>query len=76
LQESLTASRRTLEATNPIELTLTVPHPVTAHVTRLRDGDVRRRKCAADLLMAESKFLRVKGSRAMPDEPETLDASV
>jgi transposase-like protein len=58
--------RRTLTTTNPIESALSVTRRVTARVTRWRDGDMRRRWCAAGLLRAEGKFRRVRGHRAMP----------
>ena len=74
LEETLTvvrlgvpgALRRTLATTNPIESALSVTRRVTARVTRWRDGDMRRRWCAAGLLRAEGKFRRVKGHRAIP----------
>ena len=60
------ALRRTLATTTPIESALSVTRRVTARVTRWRDGEMRRRRCVADLLRAESKFRRVRGHRAMP----------
>src|SRR5262249_17054346 len=74
LEETLTvvrmgvpaALRRTLATTNPIESALSVTRRVTARVTRWRDGEMRRRWCAAGLLRAEAKFRRVKGHRALP----------
>jgi len=48
---------------------------VTARVTRWRDGDMRRRWCAAGLLRAESKFRRVKGHRAMTALIKALENS-
>jgi transposase-like protein len=60
------ALRRTLATTNPIESALSVTRRVTGRVTRWREGDMRRRWCAAGLLRAESKFRRIKGHRAMP----------
>ena len=73
LEETLTvvrlgvsaALRRTLSTTNPIESALSVTRRVTARVTRWRDGDMRKRWCAAGLLRAEAKFRRLKGCRAM-----------
>ena len=50
---------------NPIESALSVTRRVTARVTRWRDGEMRRRWCAAGLLLAESQFRRIKGHRAM-----------
>jgi putative transposase len=74
LEETLTvvrlglagALRRTLATTNPIESALSVTRRVTGRVTRWREGEMRRRWCAAGLLRAESKFRRIKGHRAMP----------
>jgi hypothetical protein len=68
--------RRTLATTNPIESALSVTRRVTARVTRWRDGDMRRRWCAAGLLRAEAKFRRVKGHRAMPALLKALEAVV
>jgi hypothetical protein len=67
--------RRTLATTNPIEPALSVTRPVTARVTRWRDGDLRRRWCVAGLLRAESKFRRVKGHRAMTALLKALEGS-
>jgi putative transposase len=64
--------RRTLATTNPIESALSVTRRVTARVTRWRDGDMRKRWCAAGLLRAEAKFRRVEGRRAMPTLPKAL----
>jgi putative transposase len=84
LQETLTvvrlgvsaALRRTLATTNPIESALSVTRRVTARVTRWRDGDMRKRWCAAGLLRAESKFRRLKGCRAMPTLLKALESLV
>ena len=40
-----------------------------------RDGDMRRRRCVAGLLRAESKFRRVKGHRDMPTLKRALEES-
>ena len=69
------ALRRTLATTNPIESALSVTRRVTARMTRWRDGEMRRRWCAAGLLRAESKFRRVKGHRALPTLIKALEAS-
>ena len=45
-------------------------------MTRWRDGDMRRRWCAAGLLRAEAKFRRVKGHREMPALLKALEAVV
>ena len=84
LEETLTvvrlglsgALRRTLATTNPIESALSITRRVTARVTRWRDGDMRKRWCAAGLLRAESKFRRVKGRRAMPTLLKALESLV
>jgi putative transposase len=84
LEETLTvvrlgvsaALRRTLATTNPIESALSVTRRVTGRVTRWRDGDMRKRWCAAGLLRAESKFRRVKGRRAMPALLKALESLV
>jgi transposase-like protein len=84
LEETLTvvrlgvsgALRRTLATTNPIESALSVTRRVTARVTRWRDGDMRRRWCAAGLLRAESKFRRLKGYRGMAALLDALEAMV
>ena len=70
------ALRRTLATTNPIESALSVTRRVTARVTRWRDGDMRKRWCAAGLLRAESKFRRLKGCRAMPTLLKALESLV
>jgi hypothetical protein len=62
--------------TNPIESALSVTRRVTARKTRWRDGDMRRRSCAAGLLRAEAKFRRVKGHRAMPALLKAPEAAV
>ena len=69
------ALRRTLATTNPIESAISVTRRVTARVTRWRDGEMRRRWCAAGLLRAESKFRRVKGHRAMTALLKALEGS-
>ena len=60
------ALQRTLATTNPIESALSVTRRVTARVTRWRDGDMRKRWCAAGLLRAESKFHRKAVARCQP----------
>jgi putative transposase len=72
----LGALRRTLTTTNPIESALSITRPVTARVTRWRDGDMRKRWRTAGLLRAESKFRRVKGRRAMPTLLKALESLV
>jgi hypothetical protein len=84
LEETLTvvrlgvsgALRRTPATTNPVESALSVTRPVTARVTRWRDGDMRRRWCVAGLPRAEAKFRRVMGHGAMPALLKALEAVV
>ena len=83
LEETLTvvrlglagALRMTLATTNPIESALSVTRRVTARVSRWRDGEMRRRRCVAALLRAESQFRRVKGHRALPTLIKALEVS-
>jgi transposase-like protein len=83
LEETLTvvrlglagALRRTLATTNPIESALSVTRRVTARVTHWRDGEMRRRWCAAGLLRAERQFRRIKGHRALPTLIKALEES-
>jgi len=55
-----------LSSTNLIESAFSTASRVSGNVKRWRDGDMRRRWCAAGLLVAEKKFRRVKGFRHMP----------
>lgn len=66
--------RRTLSSTNVIESALSVTRNVTSRVKRWREGDMRRRWCAAGLMRAEQKFKRVKGYRQIPQLVAALDA--
>jgi len=70
------ALRRTLSTTNPIESALSVTQRVTARATRWRDGDMRKRWCAAGLLRAEAKFRRLTGRHAMPTLLKALESLV
>lgn len=67
--------RRTLANTNVIESALSVTRTVTSRVKRWREGDMRRRWCAAGLLRAEQKFRRVKGHRQLPQLIAALDSA-
>jgi putative transposase len=58
--------RRTLSTTNPIESAISIARTVTGRVKRWRDGNMRKRWCAAGLLRAEQKFRRIKGHRHLP----------
>jgi hypothetical protein len=64
-----------LATTHPIESALAVTRRVTARVTRWRDGEMRRRWCAAGLLRAERQSRRIKGHRALPTLIKTLGES-
>ncbi|NIA26353.1 MAG: hypothetical protein GWP04_12475 [Gammaproteobacteria bacterium] len=57
---------RTLMSTNPIESMISIARTTTSNVKRWRDGEMRRRWCAAGMLEAEKSFRRVKGYRQMP----------
>jgi hypothetical protein len=65
-----------LATANPIESALSVTRRVTARVTRWRDGEMRRRRCAAGLLRAERQFRRVEGHRALPTLIKALEESI
>lgn len=74
LEEMFTVARlgvtgtlaRTLRSTNPIESMISIARTTTANVKRWRDGEMRRRWCAAGMLEAEKSFRRVKGHAQMP----------
>ncbi len=57
---------RTLMSTNPVESMISIARTTTANVKRWRDGEMRRRWCAAGMLEAERSFRRVRGYRQMP----------
>jgi putative transposase len=57
---------KTLMSTNPIESMISIARTTTSNVKRWRDGEMRRRWCAAGMLEAEKSFRRVKGYRQMP----------
>jgi len=57
---------RTLMSTNPIESMISIARTTTGNVKRWRDGEMRRRWCAAGMLEAEKSFRRVRGYRQMP----------
>lgn len=65
-----------LSSTNLIESSLSTARKVSANVKRWRDGDMRRRWCAAGLLVAEKKFRRVKGYRHMPQLVTAIERAV
>jgi transposase-like protein len=66
--------RKTLSSTNPIESMFDLVRKVTHRVTRWREGDMRRRWCAAGLLRAEQRMHCVKGYRQIPQLLAALDA--
>ena len=57
---------KTLMSTNPIESMISIARTTTSNVKRWRDGEMRRRWCAAGMLEAEKSFRRVRGYRQMP----------
>ena len=80
--------RASFATTNPIESTFSSVRRLTHRVSNWRNGDMRHRWCATGLLIAESKFRKLKGYRNIPkliralqklvgDEPidKTMDAA-
>jgi len=65
-----------LSSTNLIESSLSTARKVSRNVKRWRDGDMRRRWCAAGLLVAEKKFRRVKGYRHLLQLIAALERAV
>ncbi len=65
-----------LTSTNIIESALSTSRKVARNVKRWRTGDMRRRWCAAGLLVAQSKFRRVKGHKQMKRLIEIVDRAV
>jgi len=57
---------KTLRSTNPIESMISIARTTTGNVKRWRDGQMRRRWCAAGMLEAEQSFRRVRGYKQMP----------
>jgi hypothetical protein len=45
---------------------ISIARTTTSNVKRWRDGEMRRRWCAAGMLEAEKSFRRVRGYRQMP----------
>jgi len=84
LEETLTLIRLGLPAelrvhlvsTNIIESALSTSRKVARNVKRWRTGDMRRRWCAAGLLVAQSKFRRVKGHKHMKRFVEIIDRAI
>ena len=58
--------RKSLSSTNIIESAFSVAEELCRRVKRWREGDHRERWAGSALLLAESKFRRVKGYREIP----------
>jgi hypothetical protein len=65
---------KTLRSTNPVESMISIARTTTGNVKRWRDGQMRRRWCAAGMLEAEKSFRRVRGYRQMPSLVKQLRA--
>ena len=63
LSESL---ERTLMTTNPVESMISIARTTQRNVKNWKDAAMARRWTAAGMLVAESKFRRVKGHKDMP----------
>ena len=57
---------RSLRSTNPIESMISTARVTTGNVKLWRDGEMRRRWCAAGMLEAEKSFRRIKDYAQMP----------
>jgi hypothetical protein len=57
---------RTLLTTNPVESMISIARTTQRNVKNWRDAAMARRWTAAGMLVAESKFRRVKGHKDMP----------
>jgi len=60
----------------PYGFTHSTSRKVARNVKRWRNGDMRRRWCAAGLLVAQSKFRRVKGHKQMKRLIDILDRAI
>jgi putative transposase len=58
--------RKSLASTNIIESAFSVAEELCRRVKRWREGDHRERWAGSALLLAESKFRRVKGYKEIP----------
>ena len=58
--------RRSLTTTNAIESLISIARTTTGHVKNWRDGEMRRRWCAAGMLEAQRSFRRIKGHQELP----------
>jgi GNAT superfamily N-acetyltransferase len=65
--------RKSLASTNIIESAFSVAEELCRRVKRWLDGDHRERWAGSALLLAESKFRRVKGYREIPQLVSALD---
>jgi putative transposase len=65
-----------LSSTNSIESSLSTARKVSRNVKRWREGDMRRRWCAAGLLIAEKKFRRIKGYKYMAHLTAAVELAV
>ncbi len=65
-----------LASTNIIESALSTSRKVARNVKRWRSGDMRRRWCTSGLLVAQSKFRRVKGHKQMKRLIDILDRAI
>ena len=59
--------RKSLSSTNIIESAFSVAEELCRRVKRWREGDHRERWAGSALLLAESKFRRVKGHKEIPE---------
>ena len=68
--------RKTLSSTNVIESAFSVVETVCRNVKRWRGGDHIERWVGSGLLVAESKFRRVKGYQEIPQLMDAMITSV
>ena len=68
--------RRSLTTTNAIESLISIARTTTAHVKNWRDGEMRRRWCAAGMLEGERSFRRIKGHRELPAVTKKIRAHI
>lgn len=65
-----------LRSTNPIESCFDGVRKLTRRVKRWRDGNMRRRWCAAGLVQAEGRFRRLKGYKHLSSLLRALDSII
>jgi putative transposase len=68
--------RRSLTTTNAIESLISIARTTTSHVKNWRDGEMRRRWCAAGMLEGERSFRRIKGHTELPAFTRKLRAHI